>query len=276
MDRLRSITVVTPTFNAERFVAATVKSVVQQDAVASGRVRLQYILQDGGSTDATVELAAEAAGRKIDVRCEKDLGMYDALRKAFLIAEGDIVYYINAGDYLLPGAFDTVIDIFEQHEVNWLSGMVALCNEASQITDVRLPPRYRRRVITAGQCGLTAPWIQQEAVFWRRSLLELVDFDRLASFKLAGDYYLWYCFAKAHQLMIAQAALGVFRYHAGQLSENLLAYRKEISTFAAHPTIGDALLGNIDRACALLPDRWKKSLNPNGILKFNYDAQRWL
>ena len=43
-----TISVVTPTFNAQDLIAGTVSSVVNQSAFTGGRARLQYILQDGG------------------------------------------------------------------------------------------------------------------------------------------------------------------------------------------------------------------------------------
>lgn len=63
-----TISVVTPSFNAQNLVAATISSVVNQSAFISGRAKLQYILQDGGSRDDTVKQALEASGGLIEVR----------------------------------------------------------------------------------------------------------------------------------------------------------------------------------------------------------------
>ena len=270
-----TISVVTPSFNAQNLVAATIRSVVNQSAFISGRAKLQYILQDGGSRDDTVKQALEASGGLIEVRSSNDRGMYDALAKVFRDVEGDIVCYLNAGDFLMPGAFDVILDVFENRDVHWISGMTAVCNEAEQITDVRLPFIFRGRLISCGAYGRFMPWIQQETLFWRRDLLSLVDYEFLASLRLAGDYYLWTRFATKYELHVVQAILGVFKYHRGQLSENIQAYRNEVLTFTRRPTILDYIIGAVDRLAWLLEPKMKKYLNRSKLLRFDHVRQLW-
>jgi len=270
-----TISIVTPAFNAQDMVAETVSSVVNQSAIISGRSKLQYILQDGGSQDKTVDRAIEAGRGIIDVRSSKDRGMYDALAKAFRDVEGDIVCYLNAGDYLMPGAFDVVLDVFENHDIHWLSGMTAVCNDVGLITDVRLPFRFRSNLISCGAYGRFMPWIQQETIFWRRDLLSLADYDFLASLRLAGDYYLWTRFATKYELMVVQAVLGVFKYHSGQLSENIQAYRDEVLTFTRKPNMQDYFIGAFDRFAWLLEPKMKKFLNNSFLLRFDHASKSW-
>lgn len=270
-----TISVVTPTFNADHLVTATIRSVTSQSAFLSGRAKLQYLVQDGCSKDNTVARAKEAGDGLIDVRSSPDTGMYDALSKAFRVVEGDIVCYINAGDFLMPGAFDAILDVFENPDVKWVSGMIALCNEADQIIDVRLPYKFRRRLIACGAYGRFMPWIQQETVFWRRSLLSLVNYDDLAKLRLAGDYYLWTRFATENELQLVQAILGVFKYHRGQLSENTRAYRDEVRTFTRRPNPLDYLIAAPDRLAWELPPKVKKYLNRSGLLRFDLVTQSW-
>ena len=270
-----TISVVMPSFNAQNLVAATIRSVVNQSAFISGRAKLQYILQDGGSRDDTVKQAIEASRGLIDVHTSVDHGMYDALAKAFQVVEGDIVCYLNAGDFLMPGAFDVILDIFENPDIHWISGMTAVCNEDGQITDVRLPFRFRRRLISCGAYGRFMPWIQQETIFWRKDLLDLVDYEYFAGLRLAGDYYLWTRFATKYELHVVQAILGVFKYHRGQLSENIQAYRNEVLTFSRRPTIWDFLIGAVDRLAWLLEPKMKKYLNRSKLLRFDHVRQMW-
>lgn len=256
-------------------IAETISSIVNQSAIVSGRARLQYIIQDGGSQDDTIKIALEAGRGMIDVRSCKDRSMYDALAKGFRASEGDIVCYLNAGDYFMPGAFDAILDVFEHHDVHWLSGMTAVCNEAGQITDARLPYRFRNRLIACGAYGNFMPWIQQETVFWRKELLSLVDYDFLANLRLAGDYYLWTRFATQYDLKVMQAILGVFKYHRGQLSENIQAYRNEIKTFTCRPGLLDLSIGAVDRVAWLLEPKMKKYLNKANLFRYDHARQTW-
>lgn len=270
-----TISVVTPTFNAQDLIAGTVSSVVDQSAFTSGRARLQYILQDGGSRDDTVKLALEASRGQIDARSSADRGMYDALAKGLKEVKGEIVCYINAGDFLMPGAFDVILDVFEDPDVHWISGMTAVCNEAGQLTDVRLPFRFRRRLIACGAYGSFMPWMQQETMFWRRELLDTVDYGYFSGLKLAGDYYLWTRFATRAEPHVVQAVLGVFKYHRGQLSENLQAYKDEVRSFTHRPSIVDFVVAAIDRPAWLLEPKMKKFINRAGLLCFDHARQTW-
>ena len=196
---------------------------MQQDAVTSGRILLDYIVVDGGSTDGSVERLIEYTKGRQDVRIvsERDMGMYDALAKGFRLAVGDITCYLNAGDLWTPWCLDTVTAIFDTFaEVSWITGYDGYYNSDGAMIATRWPPRYTRRLITRGVYGPLLPAIQQETTFWRSSLVDLLDFKQLASYRLAGDAYLWRTFAKTTRLMMVRAVLGGFRYHGGHLSDD--------------------------------------------------------
>ena len=45
---------------------------------------------------------------------EPDDGQSDAMNKGFNLSTGDIIVYLNADDYFLPNAFDSIIRQFEK------------------------------------------------------------------------------------------------------------------------------------------------------------------
>jgi glycosyltransferase involved in cell wall biosynthesis len=229
---IRKFTVVTPCLNAADRVVATAESVLAQRAVRSGRVGLQYVVCDGGSQDGTGAALRRAVGSDATVLSERDGGMYEALAKGLRLADGDVVSYLNAGDVYHPSAFDVVADVMEAHGVPWLTGMSVHCNEALQVVSAVVPFRYRRELIRKGVYGRRAPFLQQESTFWRRALLSNVDLDVLASFRYAGDYYLWRCFSEAQEPAVVAAYLGGFTMHNGHLSKNLGAYWAEVERVA--------------------------------------------
>ena len=112
--------VVTPCLNAVATIDETIKSVISQ----SGDFWIRYHIQDGGSTDATVERLQYWEGvlseGSSDVQCrgvefswvsEPDEGMYDAVMKgfdSFEIAPRGLMTWINADDVLMPGALSTI------------------------------------------------------------------------------------------------------------------------------------------------------------------------
>ena len=265
------ITLITPCRNAAARLPATLESVLGQDALRDGTVELEYWIIDGASTDGSAEIAAGLGGARVRVLSEADGGMYDALCKGLERATGEVVGYLNAGDRLLPGALAALAGLFADPEVRWLSGIQSLGNAAGQVVWVREPYRFRAGLIRRGVYGRWLPFIQQESTFWRRDLLAAVDRERLRGLRLAGDYFLWYSFARLCEPVCANVQLGVFTVHPGQLSEDRRGYAAEIRSFAGRPGPLSALLAALDAPCWFLPKPLKRLLNP--ALRF-YDHGR--
>src|SRR3981081_1720347 len=102
-DSLPLVTIVTPSYNQGRFIAATIESVLSQDYP-----NVEYLIGAGASTDDTAEVVARYAGRLTFVS-EPDGGQSDAINKGFRRARGEYVAWLNSDDVFLPGAIGTAI-----------------------------------------------------------------------------------------------------------------------------------------------------------------------
>ena len=69
-----TVGVVTPSLNAEAYIADTLRSIWSQTGVT-----IDHVIVDGGSTDRTLEIAAGFPSRV--VVSHDDDGMYDAINK---------------------------------------------------------------------------------------------------------------------------------------------------------------------------------------------------
>jgi glycosyltransferase involved in cell wall biosynthesis len=98
------VSIVTPSFNQGRFIAATIESVLSQDYP-----KLEYLIVDGASTDETAEVVGRYADRLTFVS-EPDRGQSDAINKGFRMARGEIVAWLNSDDIFLPGAVRAAVD----------------------------------------------------------------------------------------------------------------------------------------------------------------------
>lgn len=279
-DGRRRVLVVTPVLNGQALVGETVASVVGQTAVASGRVELDYVLADGGSRDGTTDAAKDAGGDRVEVVSRPDAGMYDALASVWSDRLGgprapDLMAYLNAGDVWQPHALDVVLDVMRDTAVPWVSGYTVVHNEAGQGVWVQLPYRYRRRLVQGGVYGRHLPHIQQESTFWSATLMAEVDLDRLRHFRLAGDLYLWHCFAGRTELTVVEALLGGFRLHAGQLSTDMAAYQREAAEISKRLSPLAHVTARLDAMIWHLPPRVKKLLNPCHLLRFDHQKQQW-
>ncbi len=271
------ISIVTPCFNTESSIEETIYSVLQQTALLSKRVELEYIICDGNSTDRTIEIIKNINSPFIKIISEPDRGMYDALSKGLKLASGDIIAYINAGDYYHKCAFDIVVDLFEQKKIHWLTGYAVLYNEMSYAFPSLLPYKYRKRFFDCGMyMGRPLPTVQQESTFWSAYLNSSIDFETLSNFKLAGDFYLWQHFAQLEELKIVAAYIAGFKIQKGQLSENISAYKQEAAKLLRKSNIIDLLILGFDEIMFYIaPNKFKKLANKSSIFHFNHKLEKW-
>lgn len=98
-----SFTIITPVFNAENEVEATLKSVREQSYPL-----VEHIILDNCSTDNTVSLCFNykqqndeaQSSHDVKVITEPDKGLYDAMNKGIEMASNDYIVFLNAGDRL--------------------------------------------------------------------------------------------------------------------------------------------------------------------------------
>ncbi len=87
------ISIITITYNAEKYIERTIKSIVTQTYS-----NIEYIIIDGKSTDKTLEIANKYSNKITKIISEPDKGLYDAMNKGIANATGDYLWFMNAGD----------------------------------------------------------------------------------------------------------------------------------------------------------------------------------
>ncbi len=134
MPRLSIITV---TYRAAEVLPITLRSVASQSWKD-----WEHIFVDGGSSDGTLEQIETYARSQERVRylSEPDRGLYDAMNKGLLLAQGEYVCFLNAGDSFW--AEDTLERLFAAAppEADVLYGEHVEVNSAGQILST---PRHR-------------------------------------------------------------------------------------------------------------------------------------
>jgi glycosyltransferase involved in cell wall biosynthesis len=180
MNPLPSISLVTPSLNQGRFIRATIESVLSQ-----GYPRLDYFIQDGGSTDGTLDVLRSYAGRVAFVS-EKDHGQADAINRGLRRVTGEVLGYLNSDDVLLPGALQAVGEAFAfGPDVVFVFGRALYIDEDGKtIAPYLTRPDAIERI--ADSCLIAQP-----AAFFRRSAWEeLGPFDESLHHTMDYDYWL--------------------------------------------------------------------------------------
>lgn len=115
------ISIITITFNSEKTLEETIKSVVSQNYD-----NLEYIIIDGCSKDKTLDIVRKYRDKISVVISEPDKGISDAFNKGIINATGEIIGIINSDDLLLPEALNVIaksyesdIDVYRGRTIVW-------------------------------------------------------------------------------------------------------------------------------------------------------------
>jgi len=174
------ISLVVPSLNQGRFLAATLES-----ALGQGYPSLELLVRDGGSTDGTAAVLEAFRGR-VDAACGPDGGQADAINRGLAAARGEVLGYLNSDDLLLPGALEAVGRAFaEEPRLRLVHGRAVYVDEEGREVGPCLTEAWSRERL-ADYCLVAQP-----AAFFRRSLLEEVGpFDTDLHHALDYDFWL--------------------------------------------------------------------------------------
>ena len=88
------VTVATVCYNCADTIEKTVKSVLDQTYSD-----IEFLIIDGASNDGTIDIIKRYEDdKRVIVISEPDDGLYDAMNKAVLLANGEYIIYMNSGD----------------------------------------------------------------------------------------------------------------------------------------------------------------------------------
>ncbi len=198
------VSVVTPSFNQGRTIAATIDSVLSQS-----HRDFEYVVVDGGSTDETLDVLRRYEGLRWV--SEPDRGQTHAINKGLEMTSGEIVAYLNSDDVYRPGALEAAVEEFERNPSSVAAaGDCEILGEDGEVKGV-----FRARL--SDPADLLRYWLwdrgvclPQPAVFVRRSALDRIGrFDE--SFDMAMDLEMWQRLALLGPIATIPKTLAAYR-----------------------------------------------------------------
>lgn len=108
---INKFSIITVTKNSIDYIEETINSVINQflyDKI-NKKFDLEYIIHDGNSTDGTKEIILQYSKKYdfIKFTSFQDKGLYDGLVYCLKKCTGNIIAYINAGDFYYKEFFFT-------------------------------------------------------------------------------------------------------------------------------------------------------------------------
>jgi glycosyltransferase involved in cell wall biosynthesis len=183
-----TISLVTPSFNHARFLERTLASVIGQQYLA-----LEYIVQDGGSTDGSVAILERWAPHLHSWESRPDAGQSAAINAGFSRSTGEIMAFLNSDDILMPQALATVSRFMAANpDVDAVYSHGLMIDEDDRPVVLLLLPDHDDRALR------WYDYVPQMTLFWRRSIWEksggmideslhyAMDWDLLQRFMDAG------------------------------------------------------------------------------------------
>ena len=211
------ISVVIPCFNAERYIAAAVRSVLAQDWSD-----LEVIVVDDGSSDRSAELVRDTFPEVTLLR-QTNQGVAAARNLGIRHSQGDWIAFLDADDIWLPGKLQA------QWQMLSAQPTARMAYSAWQVwssTEPSPSPEYVDEVLSqsgdldrwAGPSGWIYPQLLLDCEVWtstvlsHRSLFEEVGlFD--TALRIGEDYDLWLRASRVTAILRVPRPYALYRKH---------------------------------------------------------------
>ncbi|MFK7880690.1 glycosyltransferase family 2 protein [Roseobacter sp.] len=173
------ISIITAVYNRAATVAEALASVQGQSWQ-----NIEHVIQDGGSTDGTLEIIHSVRNPRINLVSMPDDGIYDAINRGIERATGDVIGLMHSDDVF---ANDTVVqqvaETFEDPQVDCVYGdlQYVAAHDVDRVIRHWTSGPYKRDLLRHG-------WMPPHPTFYIRSAMleRLGNYD--TSFQIAADY----------------------------------------------------------------------------------------
>lgn len=184
------ISIITPSFNSEKTIEETIKSVLNQTYKD-----IEYIIIDGGSKDGTLEIVNKYKDKIAKIVSESDKGIYDGMNKGIKLTTGEIVGILNSDDlYFDEYVIENIAKAFKENSIDCLWGdLVYFKDDPNKFIRIWKAGEYKPGIFKTG-------WMPPHPTFFvKREIYEKYGYFRL-DFPVAADYELMFRFLEKYKI----------------------------------------------------------------------------
>ena len=186
-EQLPTVSVVITCYNYADYVGTAIDSVLEQEGVAA-----ELVVVDDVSTDNSREVIARYGDRLTAVFQIENGGHGAAFNAGFAATSGEVVMFLDADDFLLPGALKRIAAAFDpavpmcQYRMNLVDGEGKAYDIFPKLERPFLTGDQKARLLQTGRVPTT---VTSGLVFSRRFLEQVMPMDPEA-FRQGADGYL--------------------------------------------------------------------------------------
>lgn len=216
---MTKVSIILPVFNAERFLAVAVASLLVQS-----HRDIEVIAIDDGSTDGSKGILDAAADLdpRVTVLSRPNQGLIATLNQGLELADTDFVARMDADDISYPDRIAAQLAAFAQDDTLGLLGT----NFDTLLTEGRIEPAEAPRLTGRGERAIFGRFVtplRHPSVMFRRTRLGSARLAYDAGYPCAEDFELFR--RLADETRVAETALPhlAYRLHAGSVSNRQMA-----------------------------------------------------
>jgi glycosyltransferase involved in cell wall biosynthesis len=219
-ERLR-ISVVICNYNYGRYLPRAIESVLEEEPGA------EIIVVDDFSTDDSREIIAAYAHCVTAILPPENGGQSIAFNLGYAAVTGDIVYYLDADDFVLPGAFRRLREIYHPACAAYFFPL-CYADPEGQLSGGQFPPKGTPLpegdlAPVLSQTGRVLTPVTSGMVFARWAMDRIMPIDT-ALFDYGADGYLGAAIPFCGPIRSSSEAIGVYRLHGKQHSNRRAGY----------------------------------------------------
>lgn len=196
------VSIVTPSFNQGRYIRDCIESVA-----ALRGADVDHIVVDNCSTDGTLNVLRSAP--QVRWISEPDRGQSDALNKAFRMATGEWIGWLNTDEYYEADALRRVVELAARSpELDVIYGDTRLVDENRRTLRMKRAYSFDRGMLLYWGC-----YMNTCSTFWRRRFVDEGHFlDESFHYHMDHEFLVRLAFA-GYRFQHIAGVLGNFRVH---------------------------------------------------------------
>ncbi len=209
------ISVIVPAYNAARFVAEAVESILNQTLAP-----MEIVVVNDGSTDDTEAILRPYRERIHYIR-QQNRGLPAARNRGIEESQGDLIAFLDADDVWLPGKLEKQWKCFQDHPAAGLvHSNVLLWHDATG----EKTPGYEGLRERTGWCY--SKLFSRSAIIPSATMVKRECLDRVGLFnesmRTSEDYELFLRIARYYEFAYVDDPLILYRRHDSNMSKNSL------------------------------------------------------